>query len=115
MIEIKVCQHCHKAYYSIPSGYPSPCVHCGSIFKPRVSDRVKVEIDWTFRFKGKDREATVKDYSSGGAMIVYPGESLPVNAMLGFAVDVLAINRPAVAVWTKKMGGSFNASGLRMM
>jgi len=115
VIEIKVCQHCHKAFYSIPSESPSPCVHCGSIFKPRASDRVKVEIDLTFRFKGKDREATVKDYSSGGAMIVYPGESLPVNAMLDFAVDALAINRPAVTVWTKKTAGSFNVSGLHLL
>lgn len=72
-------------------------------------------MDISFIVEGKKRVATIKDYSEDGAMIIYLGERLPLNAFFICSVEELDIKRPARAVWTRQIDKSVNATGLQLL
>jgi len=115
MVEIRVCAKCRKAFYTGPREESSGCSYCGYYFIQRSRERVSTVIDFTLSIDDKKMPAVVKNYSEGGAMILYMGEYLPVNGVVHLKVDALSLNRAAKTVWSKKIDESRVASGIRLL
>ena len=113
MIELRICPRCNKVFYANSKESSPPCTHCGYVLINRCEGRKETSLDSTFTINGKKKGVTIKDYSINGAMIVYVGDIIPVNAFFLCEIDDLNINRRAETVWSKKINPSISATGLR--
>lgn len=112
-METRICPECKKAFYS--SGF-STCPHCKYklLLNGRCEERTLTMLDSEFTLGREQRAATMVDYSTNGAKIIYQGTSLPTHTIIELKVGELKIQRPGRVVWTKKIKKLMSATGLRL-
>lgn len=115
-MEIRVCPECKKAFYAPNDSESLSCPHCGYIFIDRRSKgRLHKDIKLVFSINGKKIPAKLRDYSDGGARVVYKGRALRANDTLELEIEKLKIRRTAKAVWSIKLSSSLSSTGLKFL
>ncbi len=113
---LRVCPSCDRAFYTISREYCPSCPYCRYVLADRrTHERIRTSVEFSFSNGGPDREATLIDFSTTGARIIYQGQSLPVNMIININIDEVNIHGPAKVVWSQELNLMLSQTGLRLL
>ena len=115
-IELRICPHCEKAFYTPVEDKRVVCLYCGYVlFDRRGALRTQKEVDFTISLNGTDVPVKLKDYSDDGLKIVCEGRDIKTDTFLDVDIKPLGIHKIAKTIWSKKVSESLSSIGLKLL